>query len=79
MQDNNYMCSDIYADRIFYTNTGVSKTSHIYTSRILYFIMSLIITSYNCQSVNANMGILKILSNKTDILLLQETLLNENN
>ena len=41
--------------------------------------MSLKIVSYNCQSVNTNFDIIKLLSQDCDILLLQETLLTENN
>ena len=41
--------------------------------------MSLKIVSYNCQSVNTNLDIIKLLLQNCDILLLQETLLTENN
>ena len=41
--------------------------------------MSIKIITYNCQSVNVNYDIIKILTKDCDILLLQETLLSDNN
>ena len=42
--------------------------------------MNLRIISYNCQSLNAKLDIVSTLLNDCDILLLQETLLtNDNN
>ena len=37
------------------------------------------ICTYNCQSVNANIEFIKMLTATSDIICLQETLLNDNN
>ena len=41
--------------------------------------MSLKIISFNCQSLNVNFDIISLLSKRCDVLLLQETLLNDSN
>ena len=37
------------------------------------------ISSFNCRSLNANINIVKKILEESDILLLQETLIDENN
>ena len=46
---------------------------------ISFFLMSLKIISFNCQSLNVNFDIVSLLSKRCDVLLLQETLLNDSN
>ena len=62
-----------------YNIATLSKTIFICVLMIISTIMSLKVTSYNCQSVNTNIGIIQSLCLASDVILLQETLLNENN
>ena len=41
--------------------------------------MSLKLISYNCRSANSNFELIKLLSDECDLIILQETLLTENN
>ena len=46
---------------------------------VLIFLMAIKIVSFNCYSVNSNTEVLKLLLSKCDIMLLQETLLSDDN
>ena len=41
--------------------------------------MSLRVITYNCRSARINLNIIKLLANECDVLLLQETILNDEN